>query len=504
MPVMNGFENRTLASGVVTGRLLRNSPCLIFESADGTGIIRLWNADHGSPRMNADRHREAMFLQHPVLLRCLKTGLVEENGEEWSYALYERYEALLADLLAAGPASPAEAQDLAIGLTAPLEYLHGQNLVYCHLDPGTIARKNGRWVLCDYSQLRLGGMGYADETRRLLARIPGTPPEAFEGNVSPAWDAWSLAHVTRAALLGPRTRRFSNERLPRPELPEPFGTIINSCAAANPVSRCTVADIARQLEQHPPVATPAPAPEPEIQAAPPVRAAVSEPNAPPRMATTYRAAEAPDVHERRRGVPPMVWAIVALAAALALLFIVLGRDGRRKAGAGAATPTAAAPAAAQPAGEAEPSLPDATEPALSTRGRATDNSRVTENSDVTRVVRGWAEDFRQGDLASHLSYYAPRVDRIFRVTNVDRNYVRKVKEGALRPGSAVKRYELSDMRTEMQGEDRAVVTFDKTYEIAGASQNSGKVRSELRLRRTAEGWRIVSERDTKVYWQRRS
>ena len=78
---------------------------------------------------------------------------------------------------------------------AGLRYLHQNGLVYCNLDRSTVAHIGDRWALCDYSQLRPEGNGYAGETRRLMGSIAGAPPEAFSGIVTPTWDTWSLAHL---------------------------------------------------------------------------------------------------------------------------------------------------------------------------------------------------------------------------------------------------------------------------------------------------------------------
>ena len=494
------FANRKLAPDVQTGELLSDAPWLIFRSAGEPGILRIWDGDSGEAETIANRHREAMFLHHPGILRTFRTGVFEEGGTRWCYALYEPYDALLMDLLSEGPATPEEAHDLALGLTGPLDYLHSQGLVYCHLDPRTVARKNGQWMLCDYSQLRLAGTGYAAETRRLLARIPSAPPEAFEGNVSPAWDAWGLAHLTRTALLGLRTRRYSNERPVRAEqLPEPFASVVASCSASDPHGRCTIADIARSLREHRPQPTVAPPPlrsvrrpeQPTVADLPTQRTA--PPPALPEVEPVPVEPRAPIVDRRN---PALMWALLGLAAAVVLLVLTLGRDNKRPSTTASAEPEKATSRAN--AAPVEPDLPDATEPDASTRGR------TTEHAQLSSLVQSWATDFRQGDMSGHLSHYAPRVERLFLKRNVDLNFVRQVKEQSLAPGNEIRRYDISNIRTQLRGKDRAVVTFDKTYDIAGASPHSGKVRSELKLRRYPDGWRIVSERDAKVYWQKRS
>ena len=191
-----------------------------------------------------------------------------------------------------------------------------------------------------------------------------------------------------------------------------------------------------------------------------------------------------------------MWALLGLAAAVVLLVLTLGRDDKRPATTASAQPNGGT--GVSTAATAEPDLPDATEPDASTRGR------TSEHAELSNLVRSWATDFRQGDMSGHLSHYAPRVERLFLKRNVDLNFVRQVKEQSLAPGNEIRRYDISDIRTRLQGKDRAVVTFDKTYDVAGNSPHSGKVRSELKLRRYRDGWRIVSERDAKVYWQKRS
>ena len=124
----------------------------------------------------------------------------------------------------------------------------------------------------------------------------------------------------------------------------------------------------------------------------------------------------------------------------------------------------------------------------------------TVNANVEEIVRRWENSFLARDLTRQMDLYAPRLERFYLQKDVPRTYVLKVKTDTLRKAGEIRRYEVSHLQTEFEGADRARVTFDKVWEFGGEARKAGKVRGELKLAQMHDGsWRIVSERDLRVY-----
>src|SRR3954453_1788910 len=255
------LEGYTLDSGLRLERMHSAVPSPVFTgllSSDGVDapvIVRFYPEDTETGSIY-DRHREAQYLHHLNLLRCFGAGTATlPDGSGAVYGVYERPQAFVADLLEERSFSASEASTLCEDIVAGLRFLHEKGLVLCNLDRSTVAHAGDRWALCDFSQLRPEGTGYASETRRLMGSISGAPPEAFNGVVTPSWDAWSLAHLIRSVFQDPKTARelrtaTASSRVPRTNivLPEPFGSITSDCLVPDPGSRCSIADIERKLE----------------------------------------------------------------------------------------------------------------------------------------------------------------------------------------------------------------------------------------------------------------
>jgi ketosteroid isomerase-like protein len=515
----------------------------VADRLDGSGpvLIRLWPEDEGAAAL-IQRHLEASFLRHPNLLPCLGSGQVQLDAGPYVWAAYAMPEVFLHEMTL--PAPPDALQALGVEIVEGLKALHAQGLVFGGLDLSTVARWDDRWVLADYSQMRLAGTGYQHETRRLLGTLPGAPPEAYFGDVGPAWDVWGLARLLRLGLIGGdasgrRDAAEGSEEPLRPEqpqsIPEPFSSILSGCLRYEPTERCTLADIEQmlrsaQLDRHHPVSAPAAAtaaeytaqPAPDVEPIPyvPVPSRVEDPaptvRSTPIMARPAHKAmphETLGSHWRGRmygdeeGIAQPLWRkawVWALAGVVALLIFFVWRF--------------EAPRAEAVKKHAPVNPPVFGDEPLPAQTRAGDRAAIPANEgtrsrvpsastngpeQVRDTVQDWARTLRQGDLAPHVSYYAQRMDRYFLQRGVAQSFVQRDKADLFR-NSKIEQLDISEPKVRMRGADRAVVTFDKTWRTSGSQPSSGKARSELQMRRTAEGWKIVSERDTKVYWKKTS
>jgi hypothetical protein len=210
-----------------------------------------------------------------------------------------------------------------------------------------------------------------------------------------------------------------------------------------------------------------------------------------------------DTDEDRPAQPlwrkPWVWALAGVVALL--IFFVWRFEAPRAAAVRKHGP-------AQPPVFGEEPLPGQTKAGERAASAANEGTRsrvpasaMTGPEQVRSAVRDWARTLRQGELVPHVGHYAQRMDRYFLQRGVPQSFVYRDKSDLFR-SSKIEQLDITEPKVRMRGSDRAVVTFDKTWRTSGAQPSSGKARSELMMRLTSEGWKIVSERDTKVYWKK--
>jgi len=460
------------------------------------------------------RYLEASFLNHAHILHCEGAGEVAIQGRSYVYAVLAEFESRLSDILRDRLLSNEETAELGRHLCAALSYLHGQNLVYCNLEPSTVARANGVWKLCEFSQMRVAGRGYEKETRRLVGAKPTVPPEAFEGLVSPGWDSWALAMLFSTALKGPKPGRGAT-------LPAPFEAVMTECLMGDPARRCDMERIAALLapgEQRVemPVAKAVERPVAKAVERPvskaverPVSKAVEKPVAKPvekplepvlipasnRKPVRYLVPEAqhevhaaPPVLQRLEPAPEkgrLPWGHIgagALAVAMVGLFATLSTVGSKHEPA-AAPPTAQGEAAGgkTAAGEADRS--------------GVKSASATDSETIAQLLDRWVTASRKRDVETMSQAYAPRVDRFYGNRNVTRDWVKRYRQEALRKIGDVRRLELGNVDITVTGPATATALFDKTWEFAGRSRSSGAVREQVNLKKLDGRWQITSEFD---------
>ena len=414
-----------------------------------------------------ERHLEAGFLDHPNLLKCYGSGSFQFEAGSFVYAVVDPWETTLDDVVQPGPLGVAEARRVGLELLDALEYLHSHNLVYCNLHPVTIVRAGGKWKLADYSHMQVAGAGYAAETRRLLAIDPGTPPEAFEGMVSPAWDVWSLAVVLTTAI----SERPSGDmpRTPQ-ELPEPFATLVLECFQAAPQERATLERV-RTLLQSPAEARPKWSVDlPRVVPA----AAPSELPSPARRREMFSE----PVERRRRFGRKTVTGLVVAALAGTLLMAAMIRGSSREEN----TPAAAV-------------TEKRSEPPSASRAEREETAVRADATDITHLLDQWVGAVRQRNTAALATLYAPKVDRFYRARNVSRDFVRRERQRDFQRAGTIRRYEITDVETRLQDPGEALVTFNRLWDFTRGPRRSGKTRTQLTLRKLDDAWLITGERD---------
>ena len=121
-------------------------------------------------------------------------------------------------------------------------------------------------------------------------------------------------------------------------------------------------------------------------------------------------------------------------------------------------------------------------------------------SEIQLALNNWLKALTDKDLNGRMEFYADRLETYYTKRNVAASVVR---------GENVRVFDqYSELEMDISNLDVAVdkasgevvTTFDKTFNFLGDEKDfSGSVRSEFRWRKINGRWRIVSERDLKVY-----
>ena len=152
----------------------------------------------------------------------------------------------------------------------------------------------------------------------------------------------------------------------------------------------------------------------------------------------------------------------------------------------------------QPA--ANPTAPVGAQPAANDEGVADSNGEEVEAAPDTRTelrasLNEWIAATNARDVGKQMEFYAPNVEAFYLARNASRAAVREEKSRLFSQARAVDvRASEPEIRLARDGRT-AVMRFRKRYKI---DERGGEVLQELRWRRTASGWRIVSERDLRV------
>lgn len=122
-------------------------------------------------------------------------------------------------------------------------------------------------------------------------------------------------------------------------------------------------------------------------------------------------------------------------------------------------------------------------------------------SEVSERVSNWNSSLGSHDLNAYMANYADTVDYYSR-RGISSSSVRADKARAFSLYSSM-RMNVSNMSVTVgPSGETATATFDKEWSFSGRDTSSGKVRSELKFRKTGSRWLITGERDVKVYYTR--
>lgn len=272
--------------GMLEGQIIKDQYCLQQVLGAGTfgGVFR---TDHvirdqflrtlatkvifiNQPELVSHQLQElqiALSLDHPHLLRCYDAGEAEIQGLSISclYLLMELAEETLEDRLNRGNISIEEVKAIIIDIVKGLIYLHEKEQVHLDLKPANILKANGYWKIGDYGLVRsLNSTRSYAETIHLLGTPLFSPPESYQGIISPAWDIWSLGIILIFLLTNKYPIQFQTQyelqtkisnadfdNLSWDDLEQPWRKIIKGCLQIDRQQRWTAKQVLSALQ--PPV-----------------------------------------------------------------------------------------------------------------------------------------------------------------------------------------------------------------------------------------------------------
>jgi hypothetical protein len=205
MQLWTDYEGVTIDGAFLLKKLLMPEGRSAFYTTAGlTGeptVLRLIECHFDEEEILA-RWRCVEALNHPNFLKFERFGQTELDGRQVVYAVLEKVDTNLAEVLDQGHLAVEDVAQLASSLVAALDVLHTHGFIHEHIEPRNI------FALSNVVKLR------SDCIREA--------PEGEEGRVAKQRDVHDLATVLLQAL----TQQASIEGIPDSAMPSPFGQII--------------------------------------------------------------------------------------------------------------------------------------------------------------------------------------------------------------------------------------------------------------------------------------
>ncbi|MDB9405823.1 SUMF1/EgtB/PvdO family nonheme iron enzyme [Microcystis aeruginosa CS-1036] len=218
--------------------------------------------------------KNARKLEHSNLIKAYSVGEFTFLNTEMLYLVMELAQGSLENHIAKGGLSSSEIKNIAAQVAQGLNYLHGQNKVHRDLKPGNILKVNQQYKLADFGLIRTLNNKSHTQTVHNSGTIIYMPPEAFRGDISSAWDLWSLGIMLIEMTTNQLPYKFNNDihqlmakvmncELQIPSLPKEFKPIIEGCLQKDRKQRWTAQQVLNALQpvglNSPPSPPPAPA-----------------------------------------------------------------------------------------------------------------------------------------------------------------------------------------------------------------------------------------------------
>ena len=128
--------------------------------------------------------------------------------------------------------------------------------------------------------------------------------------------------------------------------------------------------------------------------------------------------------------------------------------------------------------------------------------REQARKNVSQRIFTWKSQAESRNLNSYMANYADTID-YYQKSGASIGYVRNDKQRAFTLFDSIN-ISIDNMHVSVDDSgESATAAFDKAWVFEGAKHNSGKVRSQLKLRKINGEWLITGERDLKVYYVNR-
>jgi hypothetical protein len=209
MDLWTEFEGVTIDSAYSLNKLLETEGRSAFFSTFNAGgepvLIRIIECHFDEDEILA-RWRGVQTLGHPNFLRIDRFGqfLIEGDDITAVYAVFERVDANLGQVLEKGCLSAADAAQIGLSIASALDTLHTHGFVHEHVEPRNI---------------------YAvGETVKLRSDCVRETPEGEAGIDARRCDARDLAFVLMQVLLGMRQASSAQQSI----VPAPFDEIVRN------------------------------------------------------------------------------------------------------------------------------------------------------------------------------------------------------------------------------------------------------------------------------------
>ena len=439
--------------------------------------------DDEADTARVNRFLEATFFNHQNVLKIYGAGRAEGPERTFPFVVSEAFDTTLAAMEPPRPLNPDTLGPILLPIATGLEWLHSQDFVYCGLRPDSVARVGREWKLADFSELRIAGKSAPEDTRRLLIRRDlYAPPEAYEGVVSPAWDAWSLGQTIHHLFAEEARALGKNPRM----LEAGAGEIMRELLDTDPALRLSVGEFARRLREGRAV----PRPEPRIAEAVTAPVRVASP-AEPRVAAIAvddEESEAPWWKRSNRFATTVAVGLIAGA------LVILGSIYRNPA---VEQPKSEQPVAAAPPATAARSAPKPAAGAAQIAKARTQRppaDAAGDRREISQMLDRWVDATRHRDAYRQATFYAPRVEEFFGRRNTSAAEVRRVREKIFAASDEAREFSIEDVRIGSVDQDRAVVSFLKIWNFPGRPFMAS-AREEMTVRRVDGQWKIVGERE---------
>ncbi len=217
--------------------------CESVQGVTAATLMKLLRCDAENAPEQAESWTIASKLSHPNLIRVLAAGKTTLGNSEFSYAVSERAEFDLTQMLAERALTPLETEEMLHPMLDALEYVHAKGFVHGDLRPQN--------VMVISETLKLSTDALCPPGAREV-QPPGShayrAPEQKAGEVSPAADVWSLGMTVAEALTRrvPSTLAIENHSF-KQSMPRKFQDIVQHCLVRDAQRRWGTKDIRARL-----------------------------------------------------------------------------------------------------------------------------------------------------------------------------------------------------------------------------------------------------------------